>query len=123
MNPDFADGHYALGLLMVREKRSAEGINHLKRAAELRPDEPRYAYAYGVGLNSTGNGARAVSVLEEALKNHPYNKSILVALVTILRDRGNREEALRHAETLVRYWPQDQSFARLYQGLAMSGRQ
>ncbi|MBP1648355.1 MAG: Tetratricopeptide 2 [Bacteroidetes bacterium] len=123
MNPDFADGHYALGLLMVREKRSAEGINHLKRAAELRPDEPRYVYAYGVGLNSTGNGARAVSVLEEALKKHPYNKSILVALVTILRDRGNREEALRHAETLVRYWPQDQSFARLYQGLAMSGRQ
>jgi tetratricopeptide (TPR) repeat protein len=122
MNPDFADGHYALGLLMVREKRAAEGINHLKRAAELRPDDPTYAYAYGVGLNSTGNGARAVSVLEEALKKHPYNKYLLVALVTIQRDRGNREEALRHAETLVRFWPQDQSYQRLYQGLAMSGK-
>ena len=120
LNPDFADAQYALGLLMVRQKRSREGLGHLERASILRPEEPGYAYAYALGLNSTGSSSRAVSVLEEALKKHPYNKEILVALVTIQRDLGNRTEALRHAATLVRFWPEDESFARLYQELAMS---
>jgi Flp pilus assembly protein TadD len=122
MNPDFADAHYALGLLMVRQQRPAEGIAHLKRASELRSDEPNYAYAYAIGLNSTGSAARAVTVLEEALANHPYSRDILLALVTIQRDRGHGEEALRHATTLVQLWPQDPSVARLYQELVMGGR-
>jgi tetratricopeptide (TPR) repeat protein len=121
MNPDFADAHYALGLLMVRQKRAAEGLSHLKRASELRPEEPTYAYTYGIGLNSTGNATRAVSVLEQALTNHPYSRDILIALVTIQRDRGNLEEARRHAEALLRFWPQNQSYARMYQELVMSG--
>jgi Flp pilus assembly protein TadD len=122
INPDYADGHYALGLLMVREKRAAEGISHLKRAVELRPEDPDYAYAYGIGLNSTGKAARGLAVLEEALKKHPYNRDILLALATIQRDRGKREEALHYAETLVRFWPQNPSFVRLYQQLVMSSR-
>ena len=121
-NPEFADAHYALGLLMVRQKRMEEGLSHLKRASILRPEDPTYAYTYAVGLNSTGDPARAVSVLEEALKRHPYSKDILVALVTIQRDRGKKDEALGHAETLVRFWPRDPSYARLYQELAMGRR-
>jgi predicted CXXCH cytochrome family protein len=123
MNPDFADAHYALGLLMVREKRLDQGLNHLERASILRPEDPRYVYTYAVGLNSAGDAARAVSVLEKALKEHPYNRDILIALVTIQRDRGKKEEALRFAETLVRYWPNDPSFIQLYQELSMGGRQ
>jgi tetratricopeptide (TPR) repeat protein len=118
MNPDFAGAHYALGLLMVRQKRVGEGLAHLKRASILRPDEAGYAYTYAIGLNSTGDAARAVSALEDALKIHPYNRDILVALATIQRDRGKRAEALRYAETLMRLWPQDQSYKRLYQDLS-----
>jgi tetratricopeptide (TPR) repeat protein len=118
INPDFSDGHYALGLVLVRQQRVAEGLTHLKRASVLRPEEPRFAYAYAIGLHSTGDASGAVSVLEGALASHPYSSDILVALVTILRDRGEREEALRYAETLVRFWPRDPSYAQLYQGLA-----
>jgi len=122
INSDFSDGHYALGLVLVRQKRVAEGLSHLKRASVLRPEEPRFAYAYAVGLHSTGDAAGAVSVLEEALASHPYSSDVLVSLVTIQRDRGQREEALHHAEALVRFWPQDPSYARLYQELATSGK-
>jgi Flp pilus assembly protein TadD len=121
MNPDFVDAHYALGLLMVRQQRAAEGLSHLYQAAILRPEEPTYAYTYAVGLNSLGDAPRAIVVLEGALKSHPYSRDILIALVTIQRDRGQQKEALRHAETLVRFWPEDPSFARLYQELLMNG--
>jgi tetratricopeptide (TPR) repeat protein len=56
--------------------------------------------------------------LNEALKKHTYNRDFLVALATIQRDRGKRAEALRYAETLMRLWPQDQSYKRLYQELS-----
>jgi tetratricopeptide (TPR) repeat protein len=121
VNPDFSEGHYALGLVLVRQQRAAEGIGHLKRASVLQPGEPRFVYAYAVGLHSTGDAAGAVSALEGALASHPYSSDMLVALVTIQRDRGERDEALRHAETLVRFWPRDPSYARLYQGLAAGG--
>jgi tetratricopeptide (TPR) repeat protein len=121
MDPGFADAHYALGLLKVRQRRVEEGLGHLKRASELRPEEPRFAYAYAIGLNSTGDGAGAVTALEDALRRHPYNADILIALVTIQRDRGNAAEARRHAGTLVRFWPQDQSYARLHQELSAGG--
>ena len=122
MNPDFADAHYALGLLKVRQRKIEQGLSHLEQASILRPEEPRYMYTYAVGLNSAGDAARAVSVLEKALKEHPYNMDILIALVTIQRDRGKKEEAQRFAEMLVRYWPSDPSFIQLYQGLSMGGR-
>jgi tetratricopeptide (TPR) repeat protein len=122
MNPDFPDGRYALGLLLVRQKRVTEGLNHLKRAAALRPEEPRFAYAYGVGLYSAGDAAGAVSVLENSLSAHPYSSDLLLALTAIYRDRGEREEALRHAETLLRFWPRDPAYARLYQELAITDK-
>jgi tetratricopeptide (TPR) repeat protein len=122
INPDFGDGHYALGLVLVRQKRVAEGLSHLKRASVLRPEDPRLAYAYAVGLHSTGDAAGAVSVLQDALARHPYSRDILVALVTIQRDQGRLEDALRHAEALVRYWPQDPGYAQLYQGLMAGGK-
>jgi tetratricopeptide (TPR) repeat protein len=117
LNPGFGDGHYALGLVLVRQKRVAEGLRHLQQAAVLRPDEPRFTYAYAVGLHSTGDVAGAVKVLEKAITSHPYSSDLLVALATFERDRGRREEALRYAEKLLRFWPQEPAYIGLYREL------
>jgi hypothetical protein len=58
----------------------------LRRASELAPDNPRYAYVYAVALNSSGASGQALAVLDEAHRLHPTDREVLVALVSIARD-------------------------------------
>ncbi len=50
--PEAAAPHHALGLALIRQKRYAEAMESLKRAAGLEPSQPRYAYVYAVALQS-----------------------------------------------------------------------
>ena len=58
---------HALGLALVRLKRSDEALDLLRRAAEAEPERARYAYVYAVGLNSAGRGSEAVRVLKKKI--------------------------------------------------------
>src|SRR5262249_22617798 len=53
-HPDDASLHHSLGLLLVRRKDLPSALDSLKRATELAPDNPRFAYVYAVGLRSAG---------------------------------------------------------------------
>ncbi|GMR22545.1 MAG: tetratricopeptide repeat protein [Acidobacteriota bacterium] len=97
---DGASVHHALGLTLVRLGRNEEALEELRVASELSPDEPRYAYVYGVALQSTGDVENSVRVLQKASERHPYDRDILVALVTTYRDRGAFRDALRYARRL-----------------------
>ena len=59
--PRSASAQHALGLLLVRTVQHGQALGHLARAAELEPDNSRYAYVYGVALNSMGRSGQAVS--------------------------------------------------------------
>ena len=59
-----ADLEHALGLLLVRRGRLAEAVEPLGRAAAIRPDVPRYLYAYAVALREAGQRARALEVAD-----------------------------------------------------------
>ena len=98
---------HALGLLLVRQRRLPEAIAGLQRAADLRPDLPRYAYVYGVALQSTGEVGAALDVLGEAHELHPADRDLLIALATMHRDGGSRAEAIEYARKLVALSPQD----------------
>ncbi|HKY61376.1 MAG TPA: multiheme c-type cytochrome [Gemmatimonadota bacterium] len=56
------DLQYALGLLLVRRGRPAAAVEPLGRAAGIRPDIPRYLYAYAIALRESGHAARALQV-------------------------------------------------------------
>ena len=60
----------------------------LQRSAESQPENPRFAYVYGVALGSADQTERALSVFEEAMAGHPYDRDILTALATYNRNRG-----------------------------------
>ena len=51
----------------------------LSRAVELTPSSARYAYVYGVALNSAGAGDRALGILKTGHARHPGDPDILVA--------------------------------------------
>jgi Flp pilus assembly protein TadD len=112
-HPTSAALHHALGLLLVREKRLDEAIAQLRRAAELAPADPQVAYVLAIGLHSTGNTEEALAVLEAAHERSPAVQPLLVALVTLNRDRGALDEARSWARKLVDLWPEDGGARRL----------
>jgi Flp pilus assembly protein TadD len=101
IEPDNADVRYALGLYLVRKHDYPEALDLLRRAHELMPDNARYAYVYAVALNSSGAGEDALALLEESHQQHPADRNVLMALVSIARDNGNFAQALRHARELL----------------------
>ena len=77
--------HHALGLTLVRLKRLNEALGELRRAAELAPEQARYAYVYAVALHSAGRGSEAVTVLRASLVRYPDDRDSLLALISFSR--------------------------------------
>ena len=98
--PGSADAHYALGLVLVREKRRTEALPELAKAAELSPENPHYAYVYAVALDSLGQHAKARSVLEQAQQHFTGDRDILTALVQLSARDGDSAAASRWTEKL-----------------------
>ena len=53
-----------------------------------------------------------MALLDEAHRQHPADRDVLMALVSIARDKGDFATALRHARELVTLDPGNQSSAR-----------
>jgi Flp pilus assembly protein TadD len=87
--PDDAALHYALGLALVRARRSADALTHLERAAMRAPDNARFVYTYAVALHSAGRARQAVDVLERGLQRHPNDRDMREFLAQ-LRARSTR---------------------------------
>jgi Flp pilus assembly protein TadD len=121
VDPGAASVHHALGLLLVRRKRPAEALAELARAVELAPRSPDFAYAYAIGLHSAGRADAALAVLEAALEGSPGARGLLVALVTIQRERGALREARAWARKLVEAAPGDPSARALAASLEPPG--
>jgi len=105
--------HQALGLWFVRQKRLPEALVFLARAAELGPDQPHFGYVYAVALQSAGQVDRALEVLRKIHRVHPRDSEVLLALVTMSRDRGSISEAIGYAKELAGLSPQDPRLRRL----------
>ena len=114
---DNGTARHALGLSLVRQQRSDEALVQLRRAAEADPLNARFAYVYGVALQSTGQIRPAIAFLQESFALHPYDLEILTALVTFNRDAGDLDEAIRYAEMWVAVAPDDARAAQALAGL------
>jgi len=117
IEPKNADIRHSLGLLLVRQRNYDEALGQLRQASELAPGNVRYAYVYAIALNSTGAGVQAMALLERTHQQHPAERDVLVALVSIARDRGDLAAALRYARELVSLFPADMQFRATVQDL------
>ena len=95
-----ADVHHALGLLLVRQKKTSEAVVELETAARLAPENYRYLYVYAVALNATGKTDKAIEQLQLAHDRFPNNVEILRALISINHDAGNAFAAERYMKKL-----------------------
>lgn len=93
--PDNPDVHQALGLLLVRQRRLADAVAALGKAAELAPSNPHYAYVYAIALDSSGQTAKAISVLEAGQRRFSGDRQILSALAEFSTRVGDQAAAAR----------------------------
>lgn len=91
---------HALGLALVRQQRTGEGLDALQKAVRLEDGNARFAYVYAVALHSTGKPGEALLVLQVAHAAHPADTDILAALVAYNRDAGNLAAAEKYASKL-----------------------
>ena len=73
-----------------------------------------------VALNSNGKSNEALDVLKTSYKDHPYNPELLYALVTINRDSGNKNLALKYTNVLMKVMPDNPSVLQLKEQLEKS---
>jgi tetratricopeptide (TPR) repeat protein len=94
---DNADLQYTLGLLLVRQKRIEEAQNHLRQAATLAEDNPRYVYVYALALERAGDKQQALTVLTQANQRHPGNAEITATLNKLQQEVNNSANTSKSA--------------------------
>ena len=110
--PRSADLRHALGLSLVRKGDKAAALPELATAARLAPDNARYSYVHAVALHSAGKRSEALAALRAADARHPYEPSILGALISISRESGDAKAALAYARKLAEVLPDDPGVKR-----------
>jgi predicted CXXCH cytochrome family protein len=105
--PGSADLHHALGLSLVRQKRTAEALVPLAAATRLDTTSARFGYVYAVALFDQGEQRQAIAVLTSAAARHPTDSDILQALASFSLQAADLEGARRWAERLVEVAPDD----------------
>jgi Tfp pilus assembly protein PilF len=98
--PKSAVLHHALGLTLVRLKRTDAALLELEQAAILDPANGRFSYVYAVALHSTGKSAAAIARLKKDLALHPDDRNVLQALASFYSERGESAEAKKYADQL-----------------------
>ena len=120
--PSAAALHHALGLALVRQGARDLALASLQRAWSLDPGTARHGYVLAVAFNDAGRSAEALNLLESVHSRHPADRDVLQGLVTIARDRGQRDRALRYAQDWLRLDPDNQSVQALVMELRARGR-
>ena len=105
ISPNEASYHHALGLHLVRNENQQPGLKELQSAAELQPENPRFAYVFAVALNSLGQPVEAIEYLYDVKSEFPGDFDIHWALATMLRDQDRNDEARAVAEELAEIYP------------------
>jgi len=108
-----ADLHHALGLLLVRKTDQNAALKELSVAAKLAPENARYAYVYGIALNSAGKQREALAVLKAANARQPYDLDILSALISMQREAGDNKAALLYARKAAEALPDSAEIKQL----------
>ena len=91
-DPTFAPAAYNLAVLVAKEK-PAEALALSRKAAELRPEEPKYAFTYAYFQNQKGDSAGAMKTLEALLQGHPAYGDGYLMLGDLLVKEGRPQDA------------------------------
>jgi len=85
--PDFPDGNYLMGVLLLRRKESGKALPYLQKAVDLAPNHAPAWLALGQAAYLQRDYARASESLERSLREQPRSPQSAVAQDLIARMR------------------------------------
>jgi hypothetical protein len=83
--PDFPDGNYLMGVLLLRRNESGKALTYLQKAVDLAPDHAPAWLALGQAAYLQRDYARATSSLEQSLREQPHSPQAAIAQDLIAR--------------------------------------
>lgn len=111
--PNAAVVRHALGLSLVRQKKHQEALAELQKAYEQDPNQARYAFVYGVALQSAGQAEAGRHILEKSIATHPWNIDLNNALLADALRANDVSRAAVYAKRLSALKPDDAALTRL----------
>jgi tetratricopeptide (TPR) repeat protein len=91
--PDLAEPHHNVGYINGRKQAWAESAEAYIKAAKLKPTMANDYAAAAVGLQNSGQRARAIEVLNEGATQYPTNARIQLALGEVYYNSAKYPEA------------------------------
>ncbi len=91
-DPMLAEAAYNLSVLLSKD-RLDEAVMWARKAADLRPRDPRYLYTVGFYHNRRGDHEKAKGVLQDVIHRHPTYPDAYVLLGDIYEKQGQLKEA------------------------------
>jgi hypothetical protein len=85
--PNFADGNYLMGVVLLRRKESAKALPYLQKAVDLAPTHAPAFLALGQAAYLQGDLARATESLQHSLREQPGGPQAAAAQELIARIR------------------------------------
>jgi tetratricopeptide (TPR) repeat protein len=98
--PDSYEGHLALGRVLARLGKRADGVAELKRAVAIDPNGPEESYALAVTMGAT---PEAATLLENAIREKPSYVEALRRLAEVDLDLQKLPEARKAAEAALKF--------------------
>jgi len=94
LDPNSATAAFNLGVILA-EKQPRQALQWAKKAYDLGPEEPKYAYTYAFYLKQQGDTQRAMQVLNQMVdRKIPYPDAYML-LASIFETQGIFWEARR----------------------------
>jgi tetratricopeptide (TPR) repeat protein len=113
-DPKMAAAAYNLGVI-VAKRDVGEAIAELRKAVELRPTEPDYAYTLAFFQRQKGDLEGAAATLHQARKRHPLSADAYLLLGAIYQQKGDPKAA----ESLYREALGQEGFSRQQRAILM----
>jgi len=63
--PDWPGGHFMLGWVLLKQKKNQEALTHLRKAYDLKPQDPSYQLRLGEAYVASGRYSDAVAFLSK----------------------------------------------------------
>jgi predicted Zn-dependent protease len=100
VDPESIFAHYGLGLVLERDGKIHEALNHFKKALRGKGDSIPIMFSMAQAYQTDGQYENSVSILQKALQLSPKDKNILYLLALSFQNLERYDQASRIYERL-----------------------